>query len=114
MNAFVKSNIDTKFIASIATFAALISFATAATFSKVEPTISAQNDVVSVSIVGKRMTPEQKLSFDLEQLEGTNSMHQVVISAKRLTAEEKLQMDQQDRALQTSLNTKVARHSING
>ncbi|MBR7745709.1 hypothetical protein [Undibacterium baiyunense] len=56
-----------------------------------------------VTVSAKRMSPEEKLAFDLQ----STGMQTVIISAKRLTAEQKLAMDAQDRAWQTASKSKA-------
>ncbi|MCH8621442.1 hypothetical protein [Undibacterium sp. TS12] len=69
------------------------------------------HDIASVTIVGKRMTEDQKLAFDAAQ----DMTQTVLISAKRLTAEQKQAMDMEDQfARQQVAQKEAARKQIQG
>jgi hypothetical protein len=97
----MKTSLSTKSFLVIASLAAVISAATAFQGN----TTNQQNAVSKVAtqkmqkvvVSAKRMSAEEKLSFDLQN----SAMQTVVISAKRLTEEQKLAIDAQERAQQT-------------
>jgi hypothetical protein len=95
---------------------ACISIAAATSFTKIEVTspLMVKNDVMSVVIEGKRMSPEQKLAYDLESQEEGSTIATVIIRAKRLSDKEKIQMDKQDLVMQASINSKISRTQIDG
>lgn len=93
---------STKSLVVMASLAAVISAATAFQSAPVNHANAASKiasqQMHKVVISAKRMSAEEKLSFDLQN----SAMQTVVISAKRLTPEQKMAIDAQERAEQTS------------
>ncbi|MFZ6645540.1 hypothetical protein ACO0LO_07480 [Undibacterium sp. TJN25] len=67
---------------------------------------AAAEQIPTVTIVGKRMTAEEKLAYDMQQ---PDYVHTVVLTAKRLTAEEKQAMADEDQRMQQLLAKRAAR-----
>ena len=102
------SAFKTTTILTSAALAAIFSMASA--FQVPAPAPAQATAIASVTVTAKRMSAEQKLTFDLEN----KGMQTVVISTKRLSAEQKLAMAQEDQAIQTALAHKAARTPSNG
>lgn len=118
MKTSTQTILSTKIAMTASAIAAIacISIAAATTFIKVEVAspMMVKNEVINVVIEGKRMTPEQKLAYDLEAQEGSSEIAIVIIRATRLSNAEKMQMDKQDLVMQASINSKISRHQIDG
>ena len=100
----MKSTLTSKVVFAAVSLAAAMSVATAyQAHQDNRASATPQQKIQKVTIAAKRMSPEEKLAFDLQ----STGMHTVVISAKRLTAEQKLAMDAQDRAWQTAAKSKT-------
>lgn len=97
----MKSTFKNTTILTSASIAAVLSIAAA--FYVPAPTTA--SNIASVTVSAKRMTAEQKLTFDLE----AQGVQTVVISTKRLSPAQKLAMAQEDRAVQIALAQKRAR-----
>jgi hypothetical protein len=96
----MKTSLTTKTLVAIVSLAAVISAATAFQSNGDKQPLNtkvATQKMQKVVVSAKRMSAEEKLSFDLQN----SAMQTVVISAKRLTAEQKIAMDAQERAAQT-------------
>lgn len=97
----MKSTFKTNTILTSASLAAVLSIAAA--FHVPAPTPA--SNIASVTVSAKRMSPEQKMAFDLE----SQGVQTVVITTKRLSPEQKLAMAQEDRAMQIALAQKRLR-----
>ncbi len=111
----MKTSLSTKSLLVIASLAAVVGAATAfqsnSDQQKNLSTKVATQKMQKVVVSAKRMSAEEKLSFDLQN----SAMQTVVISAKRLTTEQKNAIDAQERAEQnTSAKSASARNSIKG
>nr|WP_315484470.1 hypothetical protein [uncultured Undibacterium sp.] len=96
----MKTSLTTKSLLAIASLAVVISAASAFQSNSDKQTLNANvatQKMQKVVVSAKRMSAEEKLSFDLQN----SAMQTIVISAKRLTAEQKIAMDAQERAEQT-------------
>lgn len=97
----MKSTFKTTTILTTASLAAVLSIAAAFQL----PATAPASNIASVTVSAKRMSPEQKLAFDLE----SQGVQTVVITSKRLSPQQKLAMAQEDRAMQVALAQKRLR-----
>jgi hypothetical protein len=98
----MKTTFASKVLLATVSVVAAMSVATAYQATQ-EQVATPKQKIQKVTIAAKRMSPEEKLIFDLQ----STGMHTVVISAKRLTAEQKVAMDEQDRAWQATAKSKT-------
>ncbi len=100
----MKTNLTSKVVFAVVSVVAAMSVATAYQANQ-DQAVQAlpKQKIQKVMVAAKRMTPEEKLAFDLQ----STGMQTVIISAKRLTAEQKIAMDEQDRAWQTAAKNKA-------
>lgn len=96
----MKTIINSKIVLGLATITTALSVAAAIQSAPMSKATTSA--IQTVTIVAKRMTPEQKLAFDLQ----STGMQTVVISAKRLTPEQKIALEQQDLAWQAATKSK--------
>ncbi|WP_423049703.1 hypothetical protein [Undibacterium sp. SXout7W] len=94
-----RKNLMHSFIAAIIGIATAICFSIPYSVSQKTPSAT----IETVHIFGKKMNPEQKMAFDLEQ--SGNTIQTVIITSHRMSAEEKLALDQQQKIATTSMNT---------
>ncbi|MBR7800419.1 hypothetical protein [Undibacterium fentianense] len=99
----MKTSITGKFVFATVSAIAIVSAATAFQSHQITPNSALQKtSMQKVTIAAKRMSPEEKLAYDLQ----SSGMQTVVISAKRLSPEQKVAMDEQDRAWQAATKAK--------
>lgn len=81
-----------------ATLAVTAAFATVAGEAAIARSAAADSNMNHVTVVGKRMTAEEKALFDLQaQSDDAAAAPRVVVIGKRMTAEEKAQFDAMNR-----------------
>ena len=99
----MKSTFTHKAIVAAVSAVVVISAANAFQTNQTKQVVAGKQTIQQVTVAAKRMSPEEKLAFDLQ----STGMQTVIISAKRLTPERKLAMDAQDRAWQSAAKNKA-------